>query len=107
MPRDTQLAEALAYRLRLAREAKGLTQQQVAAYLGMSAVNYGDFERGRRQVSLGYLSALAQLLDHSVGWLLGLDSSLTDEEDTLLTLFRSLPVEERPRALRVLRALIE
>jgi len=32
-----------------ARRRRGLTQEEVAGVLGMSAVNYGDMERGKRK----------------------------------------------------------
>jgi transcriptional regulator with XRE-family HTH domain len=38
--------QAVGHRLRVARERQGLSQEEVAERLGMSAVGYGHYERG-------------------------------------------------------------
>ena len=83
---DTRLGK----RLRMARGAAGLSQRDVARQLGMSFVNYGDFERGKVQVSLDYLPLLSRILGRSIAYLLGLDTGLAEDADSLLTHYRAI-----------------
>lgn len=48
--------------IRNARIAKGLTQKDIADYLGMSDKNYSKIELGQIGLSLDYISKLCQLL---------------------------------------------
>lgn len=48
-----------------ARKAKGLTQEQFAERLGLSAMHYGRLERGDRPASLEQIARIANLLDVS------------------------------------------
>lgn len=57
--------------LRSAREAKGYTQEDVAAALGVSRVAVTLWESGVNQPSARYLVPLADLLGVSVDYLLG------------------------------------
>jgi transcriptional regulator with XRE-family HTH domain len=50
-------------KIRLIREAKGLTQEQAAEKLGMSVSNYGDIERGDNDPKLSKLQKIADLLE--------------------------------------------
>lgn len=56
--------------LRTARERKGLTQDQVAERLDVSAKHYGHIERGARKASLEMLGQLCEVLDVSLEELL-------------------------------------
>jgi transcriptional regulator with XRE-family HTH domain len=76
--------QAFAVRLRQARERTGLTQQQIAAAIGLS--NYNSFqywERAQRWPSAEYLASLCRTLGVSADALLGLwkeaDGELSDE----------------------------
>jgi transcriptional regulator with XRE-family HTH domain len=48
-------------KIRLVREAKGLTQEQVAEQLQMSKNGYGDMERGDSDIKLSKLEKLAEI----------------------------------------------
>lgn len=50
-------------KIRLIRETKGLTQEQVAEKLGVSATAYGDFERGDNDPRLSKLKKIAEILE--------------------------------------------
>lgn len=50
-------------KIRLVREAKGLTQEQVAEKLQMSKNGYGDLERGDSDIKLSKLQQLADIFD--------------------------------------------
>lgn len=53
-------------KLKLVRQAKGLTQEEVAEKLGISASTYGDIERGDRDPKLSKLQKIADLLEMSL-----------------------------------------
>ena len=50
-------------KIRLIRETKGLTQEQVAEKLGVSATAYGDFERGDNYPRLSKLRKMAEIFE--------------------------------------------
>jgi transcriptional regulator with XRE-family HTH domain len=50
-------------KIRLVREAKGLTQEQVAEKLDMSPNGYGDIERGDSDIKLSKLEKIAELFE--------------------------------------------
>lgn len=61
------------YRLNLkaARKSKGLTQQQVADFIGISQNNYSYWENGKVKIDNVSLQRLSNLFDVSVDFLLG------------------------------------
>jgi len=81
----------IAQRIKAARKAAHLTQQDVADRLGMSDVGFGDIERGKSQPNIEYLFQLSSILGRSVEHLLGLDNGLSADEDELLARYRTLP----------------
>ena len=58
----TEFGKALGQRLKGCREAKGLTQAQLAMALGKSVETVSNFERGRTLPSLLTLNSLAEKL---------------------------------------------
>ena len=67
-------AGALGDRLRSAREARGLTLDQLSASTGISKAHLSRLESGARQPSVGILVELAGALGTRVGTLLGEDA---------------------------------
>jgi transcriptional regulator with XRE-family HTH domain len=65
---------ALSGRLRSAREARGLTLDQLSASTGISKAHLSRLESGARQPSVGILVELAGALGTRVGTLLGEDA---------------------------------
>lgn len=59
-------------RIRDLREDSDLTQQQIAAYLMCDQSLYSKYERGKRELPLGYAVKLAQFYGTSVDYLVGL-----------------------------------
>lgn len=59
-------------KLKLVRQAKGLTQEEVAEKLGISASTYGDIERGDREPKLSKWQKIADALEISLIELLDL-----------------------------------
>jgi transcriptional regulator with XRE-family HTH domain len=59
-------------KIKLIREAKNLTQEQVAEKLGMCVNSYGDIERGERDIKLSRLEKIAELFEMKASELLDL-----------------------------------
>jgi transcriptional regulator with XRE-family HTH domain len=64
-------------KIRLIRETKGLTQEQVAEKLGVSATAYGDFERGDNDPRLSKLKKIAEVLEMPLSDLIDLSDKGT------------------------------
>jgi transcriptional regulator with XRE-family HTH domain len=52
--------------LRQAREAKGITQQQIAEFLGITASYYSYLEAGKRRLTLATAAKIAEYLNISI-----------------------------------------
>ncbi len=65
------------YRIRALREAEGLTQKQVAAYLNVAQRTYSGYENGTINISSQAMVELAYYYKTSMDYLLG----LTDEKE--------------------------
>ena len=78
--------QELAVRLRQAREAAGLTQEDVARKLGLSRSSIAQIELGNRSVSSLELDHLARLYGRSLDELLAVEF---DAEATLVAIFRA------------------
>lgn len=65
----------MAKRLRMARAAKDLRQQDAAAMTGISQSALSLYEKGRRDPMVTPLKRLAVLYDVSVDWLMGIDGA--------------------------------
>ena len=59
-------------KIRLIREIKGLTQEQVAEKLGVSPSVYGDIERGENDPKLSKLQKIAEIFEISLADLVDL-----------------------------------
>ncbi|MFI3220392.1 MAG: helix-turn-helix transcriptional regulator [Methylococcales bacterium] len=64
-------------KIRLIRETKGLTQEQVAEKLGMSPSSYGDIERGENDPKLSKLQKIAEILEMQLSELVDLNEKGT------------------------------
>ncbi len=62
---------AIASRLRLARERAGLSQGQVAKLVEMHRPSVSEIEAGRRSVAAEELTKFANIYSVTVGWLTG------------------------------------
>jgi transcriptional regulator with XRE-family HTH domain len=61
-------------RLKDARRAAGLTQKQVADYMGVAGPQISYWEQGERQIDISSLSKMADLFGYSLSWFLGDDA---------------------------------
>jgi Zn-dependent peptidase ImmA (M78 family)/transcriptional regulator with XRE-family HTH domain len=92
--------EELAQRLRQAREASGLTQEEVAREVGLSRPAVVQLEQGRRAVSSLELDRLAHLYGRDLRDFL---ADAFRAEDSLVALFRAEPSALRDEVLGAVR----
>lgn len=71
--RDRSFAVELGARLRLAREAEGMTQDELASRIGRTRANVSNVELGYSCPSAHGLRDICQALGCSAGYLLGLE----------------------------------
>lgn len=55
------------------RESRGMTQQEVADYLGTSQTMYARYERGANEMPIRHLIALCHLYEVSADSILGIN----------------------------------
>lgn len=92
--------EALAGRLREAREYVGLLQEDVANALGIPRASVSALESGKRRVSGVELRRLARLYRRSVGWLLGDEVVAVAPDNALFRATESLSERDKEQVLR-------
>lgn len=63
-------AQTVGRRLKEAREAAGLNQEQVAAFMGVATPQISYWETGTRQIDLVSLTKMADLLGYDLSWFL-------------------------------------
>ena len=68
-------------RLREARKRKGLTQKQVAEFIGITQNAYSYWESGRNKIDNESLERLADFFGVSVDYLLGRESAAEGKEE--------------------------
>ncbi|HEY3269020.1 MAG TPA: helix-turn-helix transcriptional regulator [Armatimonadota bacterium] len=62
--------EQIGRRIRQAREAEGLTQEELGRRLGISGVALGHYERAARSVGIAELERIAEALGKPITWFL-------------------------------------
>ena len=62
----------------------------MAGALGLSLSGYGHYDRGRQPFTIEQIFQLSRILGRSVEWLLGLETELGEDEDQLLTAYKSI-----------------
>lgn len=104
---NDQRVQAIAKRIKEARQDAGLSQDGLGKRLGLTKVGYGEYERGRRLFDTEQLFQLARILARPVEYFLGLDSELTADEGRALALYRQAATSGLGGvALRQLAALV-
>lgn len=100
---------AIGSRIKVARERKHLTQEDLAAIVDLSPTHISVIERGVKPPKLATLVAIANALDVSADTLLQ-DVVERSEEDVFNELaadIMKLPVKERNKIINAIRALTE
>jgi transcriptional regulator with XRE-family HTH domain len=89
----TKLARTIGIRLKNAREEAGMTHQEVADRIGLTAAGYGHYERGKRLPPVDQLIKLTGVLDRSINYFLDLPADHNDlgaDEEEWLRYFRAI-----------------
>lgn len=93
----SKLESRIISRVVRAREDAGLSRKDVAKALGMEDQSYGHYERARSAFTVEQLLILSRVLRRPLTWLVGLPTELTEEEEQLVHLWRTVenPVVRR------------
>ena len=99
--------KAVGQRIKDAREAKNLTQEELAALVNLSSTHVS--ERGLKVTKLDTFVAIANALDVSADELLVdvVAHSVTGVSNRLSDKISSLPMKEQKKIIKVIQALIE
>lgn len=98
-------------RLKRARKATGKTQKEIADILGITESTYCGYETGKRRPDALKIAQLASALGVSGDYLLGRApdpapedvTAKTDNEKTMLRLFRQLDEDGQDAILKILK----
>ena len=101
--------KAVGQRIKDAREAKNLTQEELAALVNLSSAHVSVIERGLKVTKLYTFVAIANALDVSADELLVdvVAHSVTGVSNRLSDKISSLPMKEQKKIIKVIQALIE
>ena len=99
--------QAIASRLKLAREMAGLTQGQVAQHLGWHRPTVSEIEAGRRRVQAEELATLAELYGVNIPWIMreGGSDAISDRAILAARELDKLKDEDLDRLLQLIQAL--
>lgn len=101
--------KAVGQRIKAAREAKNLTQEELAALVNLSTTHVSVIERGLKVTKLDTFVAIANALDVSADALLidVVTHSVTGVINELSGMIEKLPKNEQKRVLNAVRALVD
>ena len=101
--------KAVGQRIKDAREAKNLTQEELASLVNLSSTHVSVIERGLKVTKLDTFVAIANALDVSADELLVdvVAHSVTGVSNRLSDKISSLPMKEQKKIIKVIQALIE
>jgi transcriptional regulator with XRE-family HTH domain len=101
--------KAVGQRIKMAREAKNLTQEELAAMVNLSSTHVSVIERGLKVTKLDAFVAIANALEVSADTLLidVVAHSVDGVSNELSDMISKLPLDEQKRILNAVRALVE
>ena len=101
--------KAVGLRIKDAREAKNLTQEDLAALVDLSPTHVSVIERGVKAVKLDKFVAIANALDVSADRLLAdvVTRSVDGVANELSQAIKKYPVDEQKRIIKAVRAYVE
>ena len=101
--------KAVGQRIKAAREAKNLTQEELAALVNLSPTHVSVIERGLKVTKLDTFIAIANALDVSADTLLidVVTHSVSGVTNELSEMIEKLPKEKQQRIINAVRALVE
>lgn len=100
--------KAVGQRIKAAREAKNLTQEELAALVNLSTTHVSVIERGLKVTKFDTFVAIANALDISADALLidVVTHSVTGVTNELSEMIEKLPKNEQKRILNAVRAFV-
>ncbi len=101
--------KAVGQRIKEAREAKCLTQEELAEIVDLSPTHVSVIERGLKVAKLDTFVAIANALDVSADSLLidVVTQSTTSAATELSEIISKLPLKEKRKILKAVRVLVE
>lgn len=101
--------KAVGQRIKSAREAKNLTQEELAALVNLSPTHVSVIERGLKVTKLDTFVAIANALDVSADTLLidVVAHSVTGVTNELTEKIEKLPIKEQKKIIKVIHTLLE
>ena len=101
--------KAVGQRIKEAREAKGFTQEDLAAIVDLSPTHVSVIERGLKVAKLDTFVAIANALDVSADTLLidVVTQSTNGATNELADLIGKLPVKDKRKILKAVKVLVE
>ena len=102
-------------RLRELRNQKGLDQKDIAILLNIGKGTISNWEVGRTEPSIEYLTRLAKYFEVSIDYLIGnsnemgiieIDSNLSNDEKELINLYRKLSFGDKNQLLGFAKGLV-
>ena len=101
--------KAVGQRIKAAREAKNLTQEELAGLVNLSPTHVSVIERGLKVTKLDTFIAIANALDVSADTLLidVVTHSVSGVTNELSEMIEKLPKEKQQRIINSVRALVE
>ena len=102
-------AQAVGKRIKAAREAKKLTQEELAALVDLSPSHISVIERGLKIPNLDSFVAIANVLQVSADSLLldVVDQATVGTSNELMTLLSMLPKKQQIKIMNAVRILVE
>ena len=106
--------EGMAQRIKMLRQKKGLTLEQVASVVGVGKSTVRKWETGMiANMKRDKIASLAKALGTTPEYLMGWDNkspgepTLTEGEKAMLELFRLIPEDRQQAALDLLKAALK
>jgi len=101
--------KAVGQRIKSAREAKNLTQEELAALVNLSPTHVSVIERGLKVTKLDTFVTIANALDVSADTLLidVVAHSVTGVTNELTEKIEKLPIKEQKKMIKVIHTLLE
>lgn len=101
--------KAVGQRIKAAREAKNLTQEELAGLVNLSPTHVSVIERGLKVTKLDTFIAIVNALDVSADTLLidVVTHSVSGVTNELSEMIEKLPKEKQQRIINAVRALVE
>ncbi|WKZ39858.1 MAG: helix-turn-helix transcriptional regulator [Anaerolineales bacterium] len=93
-------------RIRAARSEKGLTQKDLADYLGKTQATISDLERGKVQVSASELYDIASYLNKPIEYFYGEEIGDKEIQD-MIAVLRKTPPEHRRATLEITNMILQ